>query len=146
MSISRAKGVMNCSYRSTVNKNHHITLHLFSKAPGPALGPTQPPTWWSPGPVLLHLKRPGKTTHFHLKPKLILSGALLPLSHTPSCSAQGQLYRYAEYTPNANTSGTDLTGTGFEYTLRHPLFWRNYRGADKSLARPGRKQATATKL
>ena len=26
------------------------------------------------------------------------------------------------------------------------IIWPNYRGADKSLARPGRKQSTATKL
>ena len=68
----------------------------FYKTSRTVLGPTQPPTQWEPR-FFPRGKATGTSklsTHFHLVPRLRMSGATLLLGHVPSWHGQGTFYLY----------------------------------------------------
>jgi len=81
------------------------------------------------------------TTYLHLAPRLKTSGAVPPLSHIPSWCSQLYYNQKQEYWQSC-LHCTKLFLCLSVISLNLLFYW----GADKSLARPGMKQATATKL
>ena len=68
-------------------------ISRFTRTSKSVLEPTQPNIRWVPG--LFHRGYSGRvvklTTHFHLVPKLRMSGTIPPFPHVPSWRVEGKV-------------------------------------------------------